>query len=250
MVPELRRIQNLALWSNLQADSLPGIGYVASGTQLIRSWSGKVLHDVPTDKEICWRALRSIVVDHFEEHFKCQGVGVAYIYFDYKSQETQSSEAVAACLLRQLAAQVSDLNEQLEKTYDTLSPRLQYPDFDCLVKLLVTCAQSFETSFIIFDALDECDKKQAQQMVFLIRQLCTSESPFKLFTTSRPYLRSVEGFLKPDQTIELHAHESDLRNFIETKFMDDDATKLMDDEAKLELRNMILTRLLDNAKGL
>lgn len=176
-----------------------------------------------------------------EERFKDQKVGIAYIYFDYKNQGSQNPTVVTASLLRQLAARNLELNEQLEQTYDELHPRLQGPDFSRLLGLLTICAGSFEKSFIIFDALDECGEEEMPDA--LICQLCKSDVSFKVFATSRPYPRKIQMLFQPHQTIDLHAHESDLEIFLTAKLNENQVTHS-------ELREMILTKLLANAEGL
>jgi hypothetical protein len=148
---------------------------------------------------------------------------------------------VAACLLRQITAQRSDLDEQVEKAYDELHPRGQHPGFPLLLQLLKrTCAEYFKTVFIILDALDECE---TTGVVSMIRELYESKSPIKLFVTSRPYLRSIDGLFPAEETLELRAHQIDLKNVITSKLMEDQTTNP-------ELRDLILEKLLTNANGL
>ena len=87
------------------------------------SWSGKIILDVcfiPGFAEI-----RSVVIDHLQTRFLNKAVGIAYIYFDYKNQEVQTAKSVVACLLRQMAANMVDLNVEIEKIYDHESKLLE-----------------------------------------------------------------------------------------------------------------------------
>jgi hypothetical protein len=176
-----------------------------------------------------------------EERFKDQKVSIAYVYFDYKHQGSQKPAAVTASLLRQLAARNLELNEDLEQAYDELHPRLQGPDLSRLLELLITCARSFTKSFIILDALDECGEEELPDA--LIRRLCEPDVSFKVFATSRPHPRKVQMLFQPHQTIDLHAHESDLETFLTAKLNENQVTHS-------ELREMILKKLLAKAKGL
>jgi hypothetical protein len=184
---------------------------------------------------------RSLVIDHIEEIFaREQNVGVAYIYFDYKSQESQNVRNIAASLLRQLTAQLPEVDEQLEKSYDDLNCRYKVPETAALLQFLASAAKSFHRCFIVLDALDECSDTQRPQIVSLIKQL--SDAPFHIFATSRDHHECVQELSKSTPTIEIQAHDDDIQNFINIKLDEDGKTKQ-------DLRNLILSSLLTKAQG-
>jgi hypothetical protein len=185
--------------------------------------------------------VRSLVIDHLEElGIKEQNHGIAYIYFDYKSQESQNDRSIAASLLRQLVAQLPEVDEQLEKSYDRLHCRSRVLETKALVQFLTSATKSFHRSFIVLDALDECGDIQRPQIVSLIRKL--SEAPFSIFATSRDYHESVQGLFESAPTVEIQAHDDDIRNFINIKLKEDGKTKE-------DLRELILSSLLKKAEG-
>lgn len=170
---------------------------------------------------------------------KAEEAGVAYIYFDYKSQETQTATNIAACLLRQLSLQLNDLDEALEETYDRLERSNRTPELPTLIYLLVSTVKSFNPCFIILDALDECGGTQIKQITSMIHQLCVHA---RLLATSRAHQRAVQDLFESAPTIIIQAHKSDLKNFVQVKLKENDISDV-------EIQD-ISTRIMENAKGL
>jgi hypothetical protein len=152
------------------------------------------------------------VIDYLADRFKGQSVGVAYTYFDYGNQTQQSALNIVASLARQLASHVDNVIPDLYSIYKTLHSKGQSPDRADLFQALVMASKELRTSFIILDALDECESEQRWILLELISQLPGSD--FKVFTTSRPYLRDVEKFLGCNPMIEIVANYEDLRAYM------------------------------------
>jgi len=125
-----------------------------------------------------------------------------------------------------------------------MHPRDQTPDFPKLLQLLKAINLSVnDKSFIIFDALDECDKAQTDRICVLIKTLRECKSLVKIFATSRPVLGPLQDQFLAGPTIELQAHRSDLGNYIASKLEERRVTNL-------QLCDMIMDKLLGNAGGL
>jgi hypothetical protein len=165
------------------------------------------------------------------------------VYFDYKDQETQNGKNIAASLVRQLATRLNRLEPNLEKTYDEFTHGSQKPEFSTLIELLTSCSKEFQSSYIILDALDECSESQRPEILELIRQLSAPESPFKVLATSRHHPRNVQGLFESAPTIEITAQEPDIRNYLKSKLGQEDTMTL-------ELKEMIMSKLVLNAQGM
>jgi hypothetical protein len=183
--------------------------------------------------------IRSLVIDHLGDRLKAEEAGVAYIYFDYKSQETQTATNIAVCLLKQLSHQLNDLDEALEETYDRLERSNRTPELPTLIDLLVSTVKSFNPCFIILDALDECGGTQIKQIISMIYQLRVH---IRLFATNQAHQKAVQDLFESAPTITIQAHKSDLENFVQANLRENDISGV-------ELQD-ITTRIMENAKGL
>jgi hypothetical protein len=137
---------------------------------------------------------------------------------------------------------VSTLDTDLEKTYDDLYANCQPLDLTTVQKLLRSTAQSFNTCFIILDALDESGSAQ-KDILETMNDLCGPESRLKGFVTSRHHPKEIQNVFDPASTIEIAADDSDVRNFIEESLMNEEVPVPPD------LKLTIIKKLLANAQG-
>jgi hypothetical protein len=147
-------------------------------------------------------------------------IGVAFVYFDYKNQENQTSEKVTRMLMKQLLSQIDQLPRDIKELYDRFSQCATGVQIEILLPLFTILASEFSTVYIVLDALDECSPNQLNCIITSViprlRQL-----NFKFICSSRPHFLNLADRLNTTSTLEIYAHETDIRNYL-TERLDDE----------------------------
>lgn len=149
---------------------------------------------------------------------------MAHVYFDYKERDHQKQAQVLSSIVCQLAAaSKQNIPPDVEKLYDASKEQnSKPPTIDELYSILSSVMKSFGTSqpYVVFDALDECDKNdQRQKLLPLFEKL--ADEGLKLFMTSRPYPDDIENWyqrmaeMNLATNIELTANPADLRKYLQ-----------------------------------
>jgi hypothetical protein len=166
---------------------------------------------------------------------------LAYVYFDYKNQPNQRIENIIASILKQILCQLDDLPDELETIYNTCILRHTSPDSALLTQCLIRNSKRFSSVFVVLDALDECDEKQLQKIIQLIKTL--QEEKISVFLTMRPHLECVRSKLYVDPVVlPIAADEQDIQNFLQIELAKRDMAG--------SLRTKIKDRLTDTAQGM
>lgn len=154
-------------------------------------------------------------------------VGIAHIYCDFQRQEDQKIEQLLACLLRQLAACQNSLHDNLAALYHRHQVRWTRPSRSELVAALQATITTYSRTFVIVDALDECqdsDRSRTNLLteLFLLQNACG----INLLATSRSIPEITQWFkgfpslgICPSQIDVWHyldKHMSPLPNFVKS----------------------------------
>ncbi|KAF7349543.1 Ankyrin repeat-containing domain protein [Mycena sanguinolenta] len=119
---------------------------------------------------------------------------VAFFYFDFRTKETQSPEIALRRLILQLSAEVPHPYKTLDEHYNLLNGQ-KLPNYQDLVSLLLKLFKQLQRTYIVLDALDECDSSNFQQLVGLVAKLkAWAETPLHLFITSQTRPIFTESF--------------------------------------------------------
>jgi hypothetical protein len=135
---------------------------------------------------------------------------VMYIYFDYKAQARQTDVYVVGTLLKQILLQVPDIPADIESFYDDSIAKEKKPSINDLTRFF-TSHMKLRT-YVVFDALDECDDKYQQEMLLLFGVL--EKSGFKLLISMRPHIRVDQDHLISVKTVTIEANAADLENYV------------------------------------
>jgi hypothetical protein len=154
---------------------------------------------------------RSIAIDAVKERFLEENIKPIFFYFDYKAQKSQTPTDVAGCLLKQLFYYTKYEFTELEKAYDSQGGRR--PDLTLLLSLLKSYSHVRNGStYVVFDALDECDESYQNDILTLFASL--QKSHYKLLISTRPHLQNFSERLTNAKSITIYAHQNDLQNYI------------------------------------
>jgi hypothetical protein len=153
---------------------------------------------------------RSIAIDEVRKRLLSKDTRVLHVYFDYKSQHSQTAPDIARQLLRQLLAHQGDISTELETLYN----KNALPDLSACKSLLTTCARKFRTLYTVFDAFDECSEENQKEVLNLFRDLSEFDV-FRIMISSRPHLLpNLRDSVTDLSIITVTANVRDLKNYI------------------------------------
>lgn len=153
---------------------------------------------------------RSIVIDHLNDRVANKDNRVVYIYFDYVARQSQTTECITACLLRQVLEQSDEIPAEIESYYTTFMHTNKRPDAQTFIRLLISASQTART-YVVFDAIDECSDEFQEEIFSLLANLHSSK--FRLLVSTRPHLQ-LQVQLGEPRVLEIVADQADMKNYI------------------------------------
>ncbi|KAJ7653578.1 ankyrin repeat-containing domain protein [Mycena polygramma] len=140
---------------------------------------------------------------------------VAFFYFDFKTKESQSVEMALRRIVLQLSAQSPYRYRALNKHYN-LSKGQTLANYHDLRSILEELLGELQRTYILLDALDECQDPEIDQLVELVSMLRGwNWTPLHLLITSQHRTSFTEEFKDiPCVFLESHLIENDIRSFI------------------------------------
>ncbi|KAF8193116.1 ankyrin repeat-containing domain protein [Mycena galopus ATCC 62051] len=162
--------------------------------------------------------LSSMVVEKLfadREKMTADHHAIAFFYFDFRNKATQSVEIALCRILLQLAAQCphpyKTLDEHCKLSNGQKLPR--YEDLQCLLyKLLPELGQTY----IVLDALDECDSTNFTRLMALVSMLrAWTKTSLHLLITSQPRDVFTKGFNDISQIgLNFNVTQEDIQSFV------------------------------------
>jgi hypothetical protein len=146
-------------------------------------------------------------------------VGVAFVYFDYYMEKdplntTETRTKLVASILSQLLSHLTPLPEEVKSAYEGSIKRDFNRDFKSLLGLIQSVTPYLTSAYVLFDAFDESDLRDREDVLFLIRQL--SQWSVKVFVTSRPHLQATQDLSLIASICSISANELDIRKYLST----------------------------------
>ncbi|KAL6833536.1 ankyrin repeat-containing domain protein [Trichoderma sp. SZMC 28015] len=140
-------------------------------------------------------------------------VGIAYIYCNFRQQDEQTAEKLLTNLLKQLAQAQSSLPKIVKELYDKHEKRRTRPSLDEITATLHSMTAAYARTFIIIDALDECQDLSRLRLLDEIFNL-QAKTGANIFATSRindTIRRRFDG----SATVEISADERDVLAYLD-----------------------------------
>ena len=160
--------------------------------------------------------IASIVIDHLYAKYQADSnVGIAYLYCNFRRQDEQKPVALLASLLKRLLQERPTLPISTKKLYECHQSKKTQPSFDEISQELQSTIASFSTTFIVIDALDECQVSDGSQTKFLSKILhLQTNTRANLFITSRLIPDIVKEF-QGAASLEIRASDGDVQSYID-----------------------------------
>ena len=155
-------------------------------------------------------------MDYLVNTHVSDNVRIAYVYCDYKDQVIQTASNLIACLARQLVGWPKRLPRQLERLYQDLEPQRRRPSLEELRGLLIALCNERRRTFVVIDAIDECEAMQ-QRRHFLPLLKSLPQGSTRLFVTSRPSNEDICHTFATAPQIQIAAPESEIQRFVAEK---------------------------------
>ncbi|TFK60479.1 hypothetical protein BDN72DRAFT_883586 [Pluteus cervinus] len=170
--------------------------------------------------------LVSLVVSHLQ---KLPGPArVAYVYLKHYEARSQTPTDILSMLLKQLLLTYPILPDSAVALYNHLSLDQGPPQFEVLVTaLLGICTDPNFRTYIVIDALDECNSELLYQEELLSVLAKLLEKQVQVFATSRPsFSGAVSLFKEPYcSTYPIRATTDDISSFLKQKLETKDSLK-------------------------
>lgn len=83
-------------------------------------------------------------------------IGIAYFYFDFNDKDTQRTDMLIRSLITQFAAPCPHPPELLQSAYSQSQSEQKQPTIDEFTVILHQTWKSFNNTYILLNALDEC----------------------------------------------------------------------------------------------
>ena len=160
--------------------------------------------------------ITSIIVEHLQITFRNDlSIGIAYLYCNFRQQQEQKPANLLASLLKQLVQEQLSVPESVKSLYERHKDKRTRPSFDEISNVLYSVVAGYSKTFIIIDALDECQASDGSRKRLLseIFNLQT-KTGVNLFATSRfipDIIKEFEGSI----SLEIRANDEDVRSYIE-----------------------------------
>jgi hypothetical protein len=187
------------------------------------------------------------VVDYLEQTINEQGIGVAFIYCNYKEKTNQTAVNLVASLLKQLVQAQSVIPSKLRWLYEQHIGRNTRPTLVECSELLHMELAAYSKVFIIVDALDECDETSGARRD-LITRLLRLPPNVSLMITSRD-VPSIQHKLSHFCRLEIRASDADVRTYLERR-IEREERLARHVEADPALRHTILETIMKEVKGM
>jgi hypothetical protein len=189
----------------------------------------------------------SIVVDDIERRFLADAtVGVAYIFCDYKTRDSQTIDLMLRSLLKQLVGGTDSLPASIGQFYADHNHGNRRPAIKDLAGALQVLVASFSKVFIMIDALDECRVEDACRSSLLSEIFgLQGVSRTNVLATSRHTPEIVDVF-GADLLMEIRATTNDVRTFVEGNM--DSLPKFVRNNT--DLQDQIKSKIAESVDGM
>ena len=186
--------------------------------------------------------LSSLVIDTLCKQAVDENATVVCFYFDFATQEEQSSATILGSVLKQVVGGLSEIPQTIVKAFRDSrrvigGQRLALAE---IVELLQDISSSQRT-FICIDALDECPPRPRAGLLGFLSQILQKSPGTRIFLTGRPHIRDeVKLHLAGKAaTRSITPTKGDIVIFLQAKLKEDTILDAMDKSLEEEIIQII-----------
>ena len=177
---------------------------------------------------------------------------VAYFYFDFNDSTKQYHDQMLRSLIIQLFSNHQSIPEPLLFLFKSCQNGAKPPPTKDLEALLKALIDLYEKTFIVLDALDECEDRQ-ELLNFIDSAIAWTSRKLNLIMTSRK-LKEFEDFFDAEMeersrlSIQNEKVDEDIRSYVHAKLQSDRKFKRWRGQPKV--REEIETKLMEKSGGM
>lgn len=179
-------------------------------------------------------------------------MAVAYFFFDFNDRDKQDVDLMIRSLILQLMQQCIHIPPCVMDVFSACNDGLQKPSEDILLQVLRHLLASFPSSYIIMDALDECDDRRV--LLRVIKEICAWDIPgIRILFTSRregDIEAALEKVVENDHILPIKAEsvDPDIHSYICHRMLHEE--ELQKWHSNIAIRDQIETSLTKGARGM
>lgn len=157
--------------------------------------------------------ITAIVVNHLLTHFQGHPkIGFAYIYCNFRQQNEQTALRLLTNLLKQLSQGQSHLPKTVKDLFDKHKETRTQPSLGEVTAALQAITENYSRSFIVIDALDECQELGQLGLLDGVFDLQT-KTGVNILATSR-FSESIKKQFDGCPTVEISATDGDILTYL------------------------------------
>lgn len=181
----------------------------------------------------------SFLIQHLHAIIEKRRFALTYVYCDYRDKDKQDTCSIIGDLAKQLLLQASPIPSDVWATFE----RHEAITTEKAKQIFTLLSRTFECTYVCIDALDEL---MHQPRFDLLRFLSTFRGDIlRIFCTARISVESeVTNLLGPFgiKTLQIFAHEVDLRTHIKVKITRDRNRTAMDTRLQEDITKELISR--------
>jgi Cdc6-like AAA superfamily ATPase len=184
--------------------------------------------------------ISSIVIDHLHKIFgNDPTVGIAYLYCNFRQRHEQKSSDLIVSLLKQLVEEQPSIPDVVRNLFSRHKPKRTRPSPDEVLSALHCVTALYSRTFIIIDALDECQVSHEGRGKFL-KEIFDLQAKIgvNVFATSR-FIREIENKFDKSIRLEIHARDVDVRKYLDSKMENFQSFVLKNPSLQAEIKSTI-----------
>lgn len=185
----------------------------------------------------------STIIEDIISNFQSEPtIAVAYFYFDFNDPDKQQTEMLVRSLLEQFVAQCPHLLELLQPAYSRSHNGRKQPTIEEMKPILLQMLKSFNSTYILLDALDEC-KDREELLEFLEALMGWNIDSLHLLTTSRKendISTSLEPLVTRQLCIESGLINADIRVHVLERLSNDPKLKKWPVDIRMEIEDTLM----------
>jgi Cdc6-like AAA superfamily ATPase len=184
--------------------------------------------------------ISSIVIDHLHKTFgNDPSIGIAYLYCNFRQQHEQKSTDLIVNILKQLVQKQPFIPDVVKTLHSHHKPVGTRPSPDEILSTLHYVTAFYSRTFIIIDALDECQVSHEGRGKFL-QEIFNLQAKIgvNVFATSR-FIKEIENKFDGSIRLEIHARDADVRMYLDRKLQNFQSFVLKNPSLQVEIKNVI-----------
>ena len=162
--------------------------------------------------------LTSVVIEELQTRFRDnKRIGIAYLYCNFRRQGEQRINDLTISLLKQLVESQTSLPDSVRDLYKRHSRNQTRPSVDEISQCFQSVITIYSRTFIIIDALDECQVSHGCRDKFLSELFSLQDKcGVNIFATSRD-MPDITGRFQGSMSLEIRASEHDVRRYLDSQ---------------------------------